>query len=335
MKRNISIILTSISYGVYPALIVFLINDNHLNHINKILLGFVVVGAKEIFTWIILNFYLGPQKILKLYKNILTKPGIINAVFGVIGGPIGYVLLTISSFYIGSAISSLLMTLTAPLSAIFEVIFLKRKITFNVIIACVLSLIGSCLIVMTSINDFHNNKNLLLGVILVLVVVSIWAIESIMIDMYLNEKKKLDVNTIITLKLTSSVFILVIFLLPITSLITTNKIFEGLYDITYYFSDINLLIPILIIGVVMLVARLSYIYTVKQTSSTVTTIAYNLSTVITPLLILSMDFIFKQSHKGDVAIISTWKFWIALFLMLSGAMISKISFNKKLQYKIN
>lgn len=328
MKKLLSLFLTPISYGVYPALIIFLINNHSLETTNKFLLGFVVVGAKEFFTWLWLLLYLKPKNILKLYSRIFSREGFITSLVGVIGGPIGYILLTISSFYVGSAISSLFMCLSAPLSGLFEVLYLKRKINLKTILGVSLSLFGSTLIVLSSSSDFHLQGNFILGISLLVLVVFMWAIESVIIDKYVNVTEQIDPNTTITLKLTSSVIMLFVVLIPFMSFITTHNAFVGIYDLHFYFTNINLFVPIFIIGCVMLIARLSYIYCIKNTSATITSMVYNLSSLVTPLLILVLGFIFHRSQINDTIILHTWEFWVALVLMLSGAFIASLNSSK-------
>lgn len=322
MNKNKAMFFTAINYGVYPSLIILLTTTPHLHTINKVLLGFIVVGAKELFTWFSLNFYIGPSNVYKCFKLIGTKQGFISACAGVIGGPLGYILLTISSLYVGSALASLLMCLNTPLSFLLETIFLKRKLSLKLLISCFLSLSGGILIILTSSNDFKTNTHFFIGICLILLVIVAWTFESIIIDKFLKEDNVIDEYTTISLKLTSSVIVLVFILIPLISFVTTNNTLSGIISLKEYFLDIHLLIPIGFIGISMLCARLSYIYCIKYASATHATIAYNLSTLVTPALIIVINIFFKTNQSGDIKLIFSWQFIVSLTLMLSSAFLA-------------
>lgn len=325
IKNKLSLILTPISYGFYPAITSLFFSNSSLNKINPIFLGFILVSCKELFTWLFLLIYLKPKKVFNDFKLIKTKTGFITSLAGVLGGPIGYIILTIGSFYIGSALSALLMCLTTPLCVLFENIILKRKISKILILSTILSFGGAFLLVFLTQSNFNNNHNLIIGIILILIVVILWTSETIVVDLFLNTKKTITPQKTIILKLTSSTFSLIFLLLPFVSLIFKHNIFSGYEIILKDFISTNLVYAISLVGFSMLIARLSYLYCIEKFNSTTTTIIYNLSTVMTPIFILLIKNIFNIINKNDLTLIFSPYYWICLSLMLSGAILATLA----------
>ena len=295
--------LGSISLYAIINLLAVVFGDPAWTGAEKIIYGFVFVVIKELFSSITSLFLSGnPKREFRYIKNIYKterRNYFLATLGGIFGGVIGYSLLTVGALYIGYAYSSPFFAIEVFFVALASRFLLKRKITN--LIKGLLLLAVVCLVLIPTLdlalhsNDSVNADDFILGVILVILAVLSWSIESISFDIILD-KSTLPMHTFVNIKQFSSFVFGLVLAIPIISAAYQMPA-RGFTMIGDFFSSEYLMgISAISAGILLAFGRVFFFQTVKSFGATIANVIYDLTSVL-QIILGYIIFAFTQNIK--------------------------------------
>lgn len=279
--------------------------------------AFVIV--KEVVT-VIMYFAFGKSPIQR-YKDIIStftkfrKESIAASIAGVLGGFIGFVLITAGVFYLSPGLASPFY------SAEIIVVFVTVRFLFNrkpgILQIISISIIAIVLVTLPVLNvTLHGNgknKDILIGVPLIISGVIGWAIETIVFDK-ISERKGIQLNSLVAMKQISSL-IVGLMLTPFIGLVVSHA-GDGYEAIGKIVMNWKMLLMTIAAGVALYVGRILFFVSNKHIGGTASNAIYNLLFVVQLPIAYIADAI--DPSIGFVGAIHHEYFWaIAVVLVFA------------------
>ena len=249
----------------------------------KIIFATAFVLSKEVVT-IIMYFAFGKNPIQR-YKDIIEtfkkfrKESIWASFGGVMGGFIGFVLITAGTFYLSSGLASPFYSTEIIIVFVVVRIIFNRKPKLMQVVA--VALIAVALITLPLLDvTLHNggsNKNIYIGVPLIMAGVTGWAIETIIFDK-ISEKKGIKLSSLVAIKQLSSL-VVGLMLTPFIGMIVSHASdgFEAIGDIVVNWKMLLMTIGA---GIALYVGRMLFFISNKYVGGTASNAIYNLLFII-------------------------------------------------------
>ena len=286
---------------------------------DKIIFAVAFVLTKEVVT-IIMYFAFGKNPIQR-YKDIINtikkfkKESIWASFGGVMGGFIGFVLITAGTFYLSSGLASPFY------STEIIIVFVAVRFLFNrkpgrlqIIAVSIIAVAMVTLPVMdVTIHGGGDNKNIYIGVPLIMAGVTGWAIETIIFDK-ISERKGIELSSLVAIKQLSSL-IVGLMLTPFIGMVVSHASvgFEAIGDIVVNWK---MLIMTIAAGVALYVGRTLFFISNKHVGGTASNAIYNLLFLVQlPLAFIAQEI---DPSVGFVGNIHHEYFWvIAAFVVFA------------------
>lgn len=250
------------------------------------------------------------------------------------GGPLGFSLTTASILYTGAAYGSALANFSPILVMLFANRFFKTKINWKGWIGVFLAVFGFTSLAFYSSfldgNSFEFNARIFLGVILAILAVVTWSVETIVAEYTekLGITKSLTDDEKLSIKATFSSLSLIMIFIPI-SLIITFAIGDGnsvSHLLKTLFSSWKAYVILFSIGIVIVIGRFFYWAAISGIGGGRADILYYLTVILTPLIVILLNALniagFTQP-KGALKIF----YWLFIFIQVSGVFL--VTWNAK------
>ena len=286
---------------------------------DKIIFATAFVLTKEIVT-IIMYFVFGKNPIQR-YKDVINtvkkfkKESLWASFGGVMGGFVGFVLITAGIFYLSPGLASPFYSTEIVIVFVVVRILFKRKPGRLQIMS--VSIIAVAMITLpildVTLHGGGNNENILIGVPLIMAGVSGWAIETIIFDK-ISERNGIQLSSLVAIKQVSSLFVGMM-LTPFIGLVISHASdgFEAIGDIVVNWK---MLLMTIAAGVALYIGRTLFFVSNKYVGGTASNAIYNLLFLVQlPLAYIAQEI---NPSIGFVGNIHHEYFWpIASFVVFA------------------
>lgn len=346
-------VISAFMYSLAPLLIIFL-DTRALN-------SFILATMQEFVSWILVVCLTNkPLKFLKqIWKNTKSMLGMIVIIAGIFGGPIAQVLYILSIQLAAqmSATATVLVNIAPIFTALLSRLLLEERLSFIAwtgLLLTSLAVIG--LVIWQIITEF--NKTILSpdpsdiqpwvkatwAIILSLLTAILYAIESTILHFAMSKSKnKIDEKDALILKAFSSSWIMLIFVLPIVSVIGGGYGYEGWVQFRIFGELKGLTFLFIIISsFAIAIGRILFFRSIKILNGSYGIAAQLAMLLWTPLLSLAIFGLYKvtncnfgiiQSNILDMQIkdlylgATQWEYYVFLVPVLIGLIL--LLFNEK------
>lgn len=244
---------------------------------------FIHDGASFLFLVLLL---VKMKKISEFKRVIFSKAGLAIVLAALLGGPLGMGAYVLSINYLGSGLASGISAIYPAVGALLAYVFLKERLKKHSIFGLILAITAISLMGISSDIEI---VNLSLGLLFILVCVIGWGSEAVIINAALKEDVSSEVALAIRQLTSFTVYSLII--MPVI----------GLSNVTTVFSNLNLVVLIMVTGIV---GTLSYLFYYKSIDLIGATQAMGLN-----ISYPAWAFLFQLILTGDIN-------WIHLGLVI-------------------
>ena len=293
---------------------------------DKIIFAVAFVLTKEIVT-IIMYFVFGKNPIQR-YNDVIDtikkfkKESLWASFGGVMGGFVGFVLITAGTFYLSSGLASpFYSTEIIIVFVVVRILFKRKPGKLQIMAVAIIAIAMITLPVLdVTLHSGGDNKNILIGVPLIMAGVSGWAIETIIFDK-ISERKGIKLSSLVAIKQVSSLVVGLV-LTPFIGMTVTHASdgFEAIGDIVVNWK---MLLMTISAGVALYAGRTFFFLSNKYVGGTASNAIYNLLFLVQlPLAYIaqeiepSVDFIGNIQHEY-FWVISSFVVFAVLLLMYS------------------
>ena len=262
--------------------------------------------------------------LLKLYRE---KPKafwwtVLGSLFG---GPLGFSLTTATILYTGAAYGSAMANFSPIIVMVFANKFFKTKLHWQGWLGVFLAVAGFTSLAFYSSfingNSFEFNLRIFIGVILAILAVMTWSIETIVAEYTekLGITKSLTDDEKLSIKSTFSSLSLIIIFIPI-SLIITYSIGDG-SDVSNVlvkiFTNWQWYLILFSIGLIIVIGRFFYWFAISGLGGGRADILYYLTVLITPLIVILLNALNITGFYRPKGALD-WIYWMLIFVQISG-----------------
>lgn len=324
----LAMIIGSVNYALYPVIIAiaaFHSFSANMSMSEKFLWGFVLVGIKELFNLFFQILYISIKdtsnvsgfwnklkepfiSIYRLYKDIFmnklsNRYGWMIVFAAFLAGPLGYSIQTIGVLSAGSTVGTLLISLLPIFILLFtKMVIRDKKIT---LVASILAIAVAITVISNGLGQYFvaNNANkdgILVGLICGTVTGVLWAAENVIMS-YVGRVKKYDHNVVVTIKLSSSAILVPLIMIPIVGL-ATSGVDTGYSWYALSFTTGEWIGWFFLIGFIMFLARWLYFYSIKNSTSIVSSLTLVIRFAWIPLFSLALYPTIGKTVEVDWAI---------------------------------
>lgn len=328
-KGNISNIISMLSYAFYPAfLMAFGFLNKSDNTFEKIVMSGAIVAAKELFTFgafVLINGI--PHTFKAIKKHMTGKYGVLAVAAGTLGGPVGFLFLTIGVSLIGaSSPDAIVLSLAIVISLSIERVLFKKKANKKQLIGIALTIIGAIGLLALQQQKTGWSSELLIGMGFALGGAFAWGGEAVLADYVMkNNKTQMNSKNFLSIKLFSSSIISFVIMFILSGTFTQNNLGFETYKI--FFTNIEFLWKIVLVGFSMVIARYAFFYGIDKTSSFISTTVITMQIVVIPIFLLIFDATSSVAvHQSDADLIYDYKFWLISISMSVGAILASLTY---------
>lgn len=278
---------------------------------------------------------------IDLYRN--KRKAFLWTIFGSLsGGPLGFTFTTATILYSGAAYGSALANFSPIIVMLFSVKFFKTKLNWKGWLGIALAVMGflglSFYSSATNGGSFEFNMKTFIGVILALIAVLTWAIETIISEYTekfgkehsLNDQEKLTIKSTIASSAT------ILFFIPLSFVLSylTNNGTEVSNMIAEIFTSWEGWLILIAIGSLITAGRVAYWYSISRAGGGRADILYYLSVLITPILTIILSQLSVVGFENPSGI-DEWPYWTLLFTQIIGVILITLNTlnNKEHIYK--
>ncbi|WKX02292.1 DMT family transporter [Candidatus Mycoplasma mahonii] len=248
------------------------------------------------------------------------------------GGPLGFTLTTATILYSGAAYGSALANFSPIIVLLFAVAFFKTKLNLKSWIGVVLAVGGflglSFYSSFTNDQSFAFNIRTFIGVILAILAVLTWSVETIISEYTekFGKDKALTDDEKLCIKSTISSSTTLIFFIPVS--IAIAYLLKDGSDVTSLLrtllSSWQAWIILIAIGSAIVIGRLSYWYAISHIGGGRADILYYLTVLFTPLLVLTLNGLHVTGFDQPNGV-KQWVYWVLLLTQIFGVFL--VTFN--------
>lgn len=317
---------------------------SHLSIWQTITYSFATSFIKDFALFIFMEFKTG-GKVLKTFMHLYKtkRRAFIWTLFGSLsGGPLGFTFTTATILYSGAAYGSALANFSPIIVMLFSIRFFKTKLNWKGWVGIVLAILGflglSFYSSAISGTSFEFNTKVFIGVILAIVAVLTWAVETIIAEFTekFGEEQSLNSEEKLVIKSTISSSSTLIFFIPVSWGIA--YLANGGGVVTDMMSAILTSwegwLILIAIGILITLGRVSYWYAISKAGGGRADILYYLSVLVTPILTVVLSQLSVIGFSDPLGI-DKWAYWLLLSIQIIGVVLITLNTlnNKEHIYK--
>lgn len=299
------------------------------NNMNAFIYSLLFVIFKELFA--ALTYLVASKNIFHKYHEVKKvwkqnkKIFFLAAIAGIFGGTLGFTFVTVGSIYVGVALGSPIYSLEIFIVYLVLTMFFKKKTSWLHFSGILITALAAIFIPVASIiiSGPEKSQNAILGIILLIIGVCCWSVESLIFD-YLTEKNyNLNLGSLIFIKQVSSFLIGFLIILPIfgAAFSTINKSYQNLESLFSY--NYHILLFTLLAGILLYFGRLLFFSAFQYIGATTANAIY----AVMPLFQIPLAYLANLINKNInfVGNINNATFWPLLFVLIIGIIISYLA----------
>lgn len=314
--------------------VVFSINyRGNLTLWQTITYSFVTSFFKDFLLFIYISFRTKGQ-IFKMFFNLFKhkKRAFWWTILGSLcGGPLGLTLTTATILYSGAAYGAALANFSPIVVLLFAFYFFRTKLNIQSWIGvglAVSSFIGLAFYSsFLSDENFGFNLRIFIGVILAVLAVLTWSVETIIAEYVekFGKSQSLSTEEKLVIKAGVSASSNLSFFLPLSLLFSLaageDQLVFAMFNVL--FTSWESWLILIVIGLVVTFGRIGYWQAIARIGGGRADILYYLTVLITPLLVLVLSGLNVKGFEAPLGVTSA-VYWILLFLQMTGVFLITI-----------
>ena len=266
---------------IYSLINVFGQLAHSFDAIDGLIFASIFTTTKEISASITYFLIGNPYKKLKNIIDIFRKnkkKSMLASIAGICGGAIGFTLTTAGGIYVGSGLASPFYSIEIIIVFLGSKFLFKRNLTLKQKIGILIIFISIALIPILDQVIYESkgiSKKSIIGIILIIIGVFFWSIESLIFDKITNDNN-VGVLELVFLKQIASTLVCLIFVIPLFSLIQEHSYTRGYSEFGKMFGEHwKSLLICLAAGTLLICGRYLFFMSVKNIGSVAGNVAYN------------------------------------------------------------